>query len=161
MARKATVPTPCSGGVPAEIAAPTTTTAKPAASTGIGAEPVGEPAADGPHDDRDDHEAGHPVRRVGRGEAVGGLEVRRQVDRERDVATEGDRVEDAGLPGDREPRRWPRCAVASDVGRHDPTRGVAQDQPGRDGVDGQHGGGDQERRLRAQVGRRASRWSAR
>ena len=36
MARKATVPTPSSGGVPAEIAAQTTTTPYPADSTGIG-----------------------------------------------------------------------------------------------------------------------------
>ena len=35
MARNATVPTPSSGGVPAEIAAPTTTTPYAAASTGI------------------------------------------------------------------------------------------------------------------------------
>ena len=97
------VPTPSSGGVPAEIAAPTATTPYAAARTGIGAEPVGEPAADRPHDHGDHHEAGHPVGGVGRGQAVRGLEVGRQVDRERDVATEGDGVEDAGLPGDRQP----------------------------------------------------------
>ena len=79
-----------------------------------------EPAADRPHDDRDHHEAGHPVGRVGRGEAVGGLEVGGQVDRERDVATEGDRVEDAGLPGDRQPG----------VGREPADQGRRRARPG-------------------------------
>ena len=67
------------------------------------AEPVGEPAADRSHEHRDHDEAGHPVGGVRRAQPVGGLQVRRQVDRERDVATERHCVEEAGLPGDREP----------------------------------------------------------
>ncbi len=41
--------------------------------------------------------------RVGGGEPVGGLEVGRQVDRERDVTAESNRVQNAGLPRDRKP----------------------------------------------------------
>ena len=62
-------------------------------SAPIGPDPVREPAADRSHQDGDDHEAGHPVRRVRRGEAVGVLQVGGQVDAEGDVAAEADRVE--------------------------------------------------------------------
>ena len=75
----------------------------PPARTGIAPNRSESQPPTGPHDHGDHHEAGHPVRGVGRRQAVGGLEVGRQVDRERDVAAERDGVEDAGLPGDREP----------------------------------------------------------
>ncbi len=115
------------------------------------AELVGEPPADRAHDHRDDDEAGHPVRGVSRGEGVVGLEVGGEVDGEGDVATEGDGVEDAGLPGDRQHR------VGLEPGherrrRDGAPRGVAQDQPGGDRVDREHRGGDQERGLLADVG---------
>ena len=63
-----------SGGVPAEMPAHTTTTPKPVAKYGDRTEPVGEAATDGTHDHRYQHEAGHPVGRVGRSKVVGSLE---------------------------------------------------------------------------------------
>ena len=119
-------------------------------------EPVGEPAAHRTHDHGDHDETGHPVGGVGGREPVGGLQVGGQVDRERDVAAEGDGVEDAGLPGDRQPRVGDQPAGQA-RGGDAPAGGVAQEQPGHDGVDRQRAGGDQERGLRAHVGEQLHR----
>src|SRR5680860_1657275 len=88
MARNATVPMCSSSGVVAATAAPTTTTAYPPTSTGIGPNLSREPATDRSHHHGHHHEASHPVRRVRRVERVGGLQVRREVHRERHVTTE-------------------------------------------------------------------------
>ena len=127
------VPTASAAGWPPATAAPTTTTREAAGEHRDRAEPVGEPAADRAHDAR--RRTTKPAIRLAASawvEAVGGLEVGGQVDRERDVAAERDGVEEARLPGDRQPRRRREPASPATSVGHGPAGGVAQDQPGDD-----------------------------
>ena len=131
-------------GVNACTAAPTTTTASAAARTRVGARRSDSQPPNGRITTASSHEAGHPVGGVGLGEPVGGLEVGGQVDRERDVPAEQDRVQGGRLPGD------PQTCVGGQPPRSVPagTRPagcVAQQQRGQQRVSGQGDRGDHER----------------
>ena len=150
------MPMPSSGGVPAEMAGAHGHDGVRRRQHRDRAEPVRQPAADRPHHDGDQDEARHPVGGVGGRQPVGRLEVGGEVDRERDVAAEGDGVEDARLPRDGQPGVGVEPAGEAG-GRHHPPRGVAQQEPGDDRVDGEDGRGDEERCLLTHVGEELDR----
>ena len=65
------------------------------------ADPVGQPSADGPHERREHDESSGSEAGVGGSQAELRPQQRRQVDRERDEAAEGEEVEGAEQPGGR------------------------------------------------------------